>query len=392
MSKNPVTEEIANITVGNFNQQIGEFDKALENFKIVNKINPLNTLADKSISTMHKYTNKDDPHLLSMKKLPNIKFENDLQSLYFALGKAYEDLDDHKESFKFLKLGNDIADKNNYDFKDDENLFLAIKKSFKTFDKNKVLNSDTKIIFIVGMPRSGTTLAEQIISAHKNVYGAGELSYLSDAIEKTYNYGEEISKNIQPKIADKFSRISNLDDEILKNLQSDYLLNLKSHDYETHHITDKAPLNFRWIGIIKYIFPKAKIIHCNRNAMDICYSNYKNAFSSNSLAFTYNLKNLGLFFNLYKDLMNFWKNTFGDQIYDLTYENLINNKEEEVQKLLKFCELEWDSNCLSPHKNKKAVATASLAQVRSPIYKSSIEKWKNYENELSELRKIIEIV
>ena len=146
----------------------------LENFKIVNKINPLNTLADKSISTMHKYTNKDDPHLLSMKKkLPNIKFENDLQSLYFALGKAYEDLDDHKESFKFLKLGNDIADKNNYDFKDDENLFLAIKKSFKTFDKNKVLNSDTKIIFIVGMPRSGTTLAEQIISAHKNVYGAG---------------------------------------------------------------------------------------------------------------------------------------------------------------------------------------------------------------------------
>ena len=124
--------------------------------------------------------------------------------------------------------------------------------------------------------------------------------------------------------------------------------------------------------------------------MDTCYSNFKNSFSGNSLGFCYNLEKLGRFFNLYKDLMLFWNSEFKDQIYNISYENLINDKDNEVKNLLKFCGLEWDANCLNPHKNKKVVATASLAQVRTPVYKSSINKWKNLEDELRELKKIIQ--
>ena len=123
--------------------------------------------------------------------------------------------------------------------------------------------------------------------------------------------------------------------------------------------------------------------------MDICFSNYKNAFSGSSLGFSYNLNNLGNFFNLYEDLMKFWNAIFVGDIYPLNYEKLINNQELETKNLLKYCELEWDENCMKPHKNKKIVATASAAQVRSPIYKTSIKNWENYSAQLKNLKKII---
>ena len=123
--------------------------------------------------------------------------------------------------------------------------------------------------------------------------------------------------------------------------------------------------------------------------MDVCFSNYKNTFTSESIAFCYNLNKLGNYFKLYKDLMNFWYQIYNDQIYKLSYEKLINDQEGETKKLIKFCELEWDLNCLSPHKNNKKVSTASLAQVRSPIYKSSIKLWENYSKNLNDLKKLI---
>ena len=123
--------------------------------------------------------------------------------------------------------------------------------------------------------------------------------------------------------------------------------------------------------------------------MDTCYSNFKNAFSGASLGFCYDLEKLGNYFNMYKDLMSFWNIKLKGQIYNLSYEKLINNKELEVKNLLKFCELTWEKNCLNPHLNKKTVATASLAQVRTPVYKSSVNKWKNVEDELENLKEII---
>ena len=387
LSKSPDTDVTINIALGNMNQQLGEFDKAMENYKIVNKINPLNVAADKSISTMHKYISKDDQHLLSMiDKINKISDKENLKLLYFSLGKAYEDLEDYEKSFNYIKLGNNIADKQiKYNTQNDKDLFSEIKKKFDIINLNKIDDAEKKIIFILGMPRSGTTLVEQIISSHKNVFGAGELSYLEEELKNLIGF----KTNTNEKFWQKLSDFKDFQYENLKIVQSEYINKIKSHDCKEEFVTDKAPLNFRWIGFIKYIFPNSKIIHCMRDGMDTCYSNFKNTFSGGSLGFCYNLDKLGNYFNLYKDLMMFWKKKFKTDVYDLSYEKLINNREKEVRGLLDFCELKWDENCLNPHKNKKVVATASLAQVRSPIYKSSINKWKNVEKQLANLKKTI---
>ena len=387
LSKNKESDFIINTALGNLNQQIGNFQEARINFDIVNKINPLSTAADKSISIIHKYLNKDDPHLVSMlKKLEIIKDEENLQPLYFALGKAYEDIKEYKTSFKYIKLGNDIANnKIKYNISKDEKLFFEIKKLFEISQESKNIDSEKKIIFILGMPRSGTTLVEQIISSHNEVYGAGELSYMEDIIKNLINYKTQEGVDL----SNYFEDIKQFAYEKIKRAQLEYIEKLKSHEFKEKIITDKAPLNFRWIGLIKMIFPNSKIIHCERNGMDTCYSNFKNAFSGASLGFCYNLEKLGNYFNMYKDLMSFWNTKFDGQIYNLSYEKLINNKDLEVKNLLKFCDLSWDENCLNPHLNKKNVATASLAQIRTPIYKSSVDNWKNVEDELEDLKNII---
>ncbi len=376
LSKTKETDELIYMGLGNYNQQIGNFKEAKNNYEMVNKINNNNSAADKSISLIHKYISNDDPHLLSMEaKLKSNTSNENLRSLNFALGKAYEDIKDYKKSFNHLKAANKIADKEiNYNINGDITLFEEIKNLFKNFQTKNTITSDKRIIFIVGMPRSGTTLAEQILSAHKDVYGAGELNFL----------GEAIKKNLL-----KDNKFVNISDKNLVQIQNEYLDKIGSFKYKENVLTDKAPLNFKWIGFIRIIFPNAKIVHCDRDAMDICFSNFKNSFQSYSLAFCYDLKKLGKFYNLYKSLMDFWINKYSDQIYNLSYEKLINDQKQETEKLLSFCNLDWDENCLSPQKNKKTVATASLAQVRSPIYSSSIKKWEKFSVELSELKKII---
>ena len=381
LSSTKESEEIVNMALGNLNQQIGNFDKAMSNFKLINKINPNNTGADKSISLIHKYKNNEDIHLKQMEtKLTANLDDESKQKLYFALGKAYEDINDYKKSFHYSKEGNKIADKIfKYNLDKDIKLFHQIKKLFEKNNKENNLKPEKEIIFIVGMPRSGTSLAEQILSAHKDVYGAGELNYL----------GESINKNLinDQKFLD--TEINKIKHDKLNGIKEEYYEKIRSFKYKEKFLTDKAPLNFKWIGFIKKIFPNSKIIHCVRDPMDVCYSNFKNSFQSSSLAFCYDIKKLGGFYKLYEDLMIYWHDMFPNEIYNLSYEKIINNQEDETKNLLNFCELEWDQNCLSPHKNKKTVATASLAQVRSPIYKSSIKKWENYADELSELKKLI---
>ena len=222
------------------------------------------------------------------------------------------------------------------------------------------------------MPRSGTTLAEQILSSHKNVYGAGELSFLKEIIEKKL-----LTDN----------GIFDLNAKVLKEIKDYYLKKISIFENKKKYLIDKAPLNFKWIGFISLIFPNSKIIHCTRNPMDVCWSNYKNTFVSKSMNYTYDFDDLAGFYNAYNELMKYWLKNFGDKIFNMNYENLIINKEAETKKLLKFCELEWDNNCLDFHKNKKSVSTASLAQVRQPLYNSSVEGWKNYSKYIEILKK-----
>jgi len=175
---------------------------------------------------------------------------------------------------------------------------------------------------------------------------------------------------------------NNLNAKSLREIRDYYLEKIKIFKNTKDYLVDKAPLNFKWIGLIMKIFPDSKIIHCTRSPMDICWSNYKNTFSSRSMNYTYDFADLVNFYKLYDDLMNFWQKKFDKKIFNMNYENLIANKEVETKRLIKFCELDWDDKCLDFHKNKRSVSTASLAQVREPLYKTSIEKWKNYSKNL----------
>lgn len=377
LSINNSQKQMALMAIGNCYQQKGDFFKAEETYQEVLKININYTKADKAISLIKKYEKANDIHIIKMQeKIRNIKNDKDLKALYFALGKAYEDVGDIDKSFEFLKKGNDIEKKIiNYQINNDFKFLEKVKDLFenKKFDYLDV--SDKKIIFIVGMPRSGTTLTEQIISSHSKVFGAGELSFISDFLNKKI-------------LNDNFLNL-NQNNNVFKNtmleLRNEYLGKLDTLNFSEKIVVDKAPLNFKWIGFIKHSFPNAKIISCERNPMAICWSNYKNSFASKSLGFSYDLRDLGKFYNFYENLINFWKNRYPNEIYSLNYQKLVEDKNNEIKKLIEYCELNWEDTCLFPEKNKKNVSTASLSQVRSPIYKSSVKNWEKFTEKLKPL-------
>ena len=377
-AKNDLLKETSLITLGNTYQQIGDFESSRKIYKKILQINPQCTKADKAISLIHKYKSLNDEHFTQMiRKVSSIKDKENYKSLSFALGKAYEDLGNFDESFNYLKAANDIEKQQlNYRIENDLEIFSNIKKFFLENEISSINNPNKKIIFVVGMPRSGTTLTEQIISAHKEVFGAGELPYLSEFFNDNINFLNQINNTTKIK-------------NFLIDCQKYYFSKIEGHKINENIIIDKAPLNFKWIGFILAIFPNSKIIHCQRDPMAICWSNYKNSFSSRSIGFSYDLVDLAKFFNLYDDLMNFWKKSFSKNIYNLDYQQLVTNKEIEIKKIINFCELKWDDNCLKPEENKKSVSTASLSQVRSPIYKSSIKNWENYSSKLNVLKEII---
>lgn len=221
-------------------------------------------------------------------------------------------------------------------------------------------------IFIVGMPRSGTTLVEQIISSHSEVFGAGELDCLNNAIE---NY-KPFTKN-RPNLN-------------FQDIASDYFKEIKKLNFSENNFTDKMPLNFRWAGIIAESFPTAKIIHVSRDARAVCWSNYKQIFNS-SMSFNYNLKEVAQYYSLYSETMQFWNRHYNDRILNLNYEELVNNQEDKTRLLIDFIGLRWEENCINFHENKRAIQTASATQARKKIYKNSSLEWQKFRPFLSEM-------
>ena len=360
-------------------QGLGNYVEAKKEILKILKINPKFIIAHKVLSELKDYSSKDS-QVLDMEKLINNEDIDDVQKieLYFALGKAYEDTKEYSKSFEYLKKGNKKKKKNlNYNIKNELDAFENIIDAFKEIDFKKNLTQSSnskKIIFICGMPRSGTTLVEQIISAHKDVYGAGELSYLSQSIQK--NFFDQSFKLNKEKILAKLNEETN-DVEKFYNKQLDY------HKSNLKFTTDKAPQNYKWIGIMKLFFPNCKVIHCVRNPEDNCLSLYKNNFPSSNMNWAFDEEDIGQYYNGYKNLMNFWKTKTPNFIYDLSYENLVKNQKEEIKNLINFCKLDWDPDCLEFYKkNKTPIKTVSINQARKPIYDSSINSSQIYSKHL----------
>ena len=233
-----------------------------------------------------------------------------------------------------------------------------------------------KIIFILGMPRSGTSLVEQIISSHSQVIGGGELPILPKIIKNNFMSSQKID-------AEKFNEIIN-DPLKIELINRNYKNFIKYFNIKNNFITDKAPLNFRWIGFIKVLFPNAKIIHCQRDPKNNCLSMYKNLFEG-GLGFSYDENDLVKFYKTYKNLMSFWKAKKHNDILEISYEELVKDNREQIKRILKYCELEWEENCLNFYNNKNPIKTMSTAQEK-PIYKSSLSAYEKYRDYL----KIIE--
>ena len=366
----------AHSNLGLILQELGQSDEALNSYVNALAIDPDNAEFHRNLSTVKHYK-QDDTQLTHMQSLlsNNNLNESERINFCFALAKAYEDLGKKGELFKILNEGNQLRKKElNYSIESDLKKHTTYKKIFKLAitEPSSYKPLAVRPIFIVGMPRSGTTLVEQIISSHHKVHGAGELPTLDNLIAPIFD--AYLSNN------DALSEKNFLN--IRQGYLQYHLSNINSYE---GIITDKMPTNFENIGFILKAFPEAKIIHLKRDSMAICWSIYQRYFPNGGLGFPYDMDDLARFYISYEEMMAFWHELFPSQIYDINYENLTTNQEVETRKLLDYCDLDWDENCLNFYNNKQAAKTASSLQVKEKMYQGSSEIWKKYESQLKPL-------
>ena len=362
----------------------GKLEEAISCIEFALKIDPNYTEAHNTLSFLKKFTEHDNQirTMTALFKQKNIPDHQKAQ-LGFALGKAFEEIKNYDDSFYYMSEGNRLKRQSfEYTSKKSKDLFQGLIEAYSPsfFSSHQDIGCiDETPIFIIGMPRSGTSLVEQILSSHPQVHGAGELKDLSNLSKERCS---NLSSNSLPY------GISNFDNDDFSSLGKNYIKALREHSDTAKYITDKMPHNFLYTGVIKVVFPNAKIIHCIRDPMDNCLSIYKNSFGDLH-EYAYDLTELGEYYRLYNELMNHMRNVLPGFIYDISYEKLVADQEKQSRDLLAHCKLPWDEACLSFHKTKRAVSTLSAAQVRKAIYTDSVALWKNYEKQLEPLRKVI---
>jgi len=347
-------------------QDQGKLEDAIKAYNKALSLKPDNAEAHRNLSFIKKYTVEDVQFLQAqeMNKREDLSEEARCK-LYFALAKMYEDIGEMAQAFCHLSEGNILRKKLlNYSINKDKVLFTKLKNTQLNLVENSLEIKESPFeltpIFIVGMPRSGTTLVEQIISSHSAVTGAGELNYVAQL-------GANLA--IDP---------SSVNTLAVSAFREKYLFKLSKVSGGKLLVTDKMPHNFCFIPLICAALPEAKIIHVQRSAAATCWSNYKQYFISNNLGYSYDLKDVVSYYNLYNSLMKFWQSKYSEKIYNLNYENITAEQEKETRKLVKHLELDWEGTCMSPHKNNRSVRTASQQQVRNKVYQGSSEKWRKF--------------
>jgi len=361
--------------IGTIYSILGKFNDAKEFYLKSINVNKYFAEAYKNYVQLSKIDERDEVfnNLKKIVKDENLD-EKQKEVFFYSISKVYFDIGNNDLAFKYLNSANKLKLQNlDYSFNKDKKEFKKIKEYFlnkeilnlKKFEENQV-----KPIFILGMPRSGTSLIEQIVSNHSEVYGAGELDLLPVSVKnsnwKHSNDFENTIKKIRKEYLDKLSLIS-----------------------KKNYITDKLPGNFKRIGFILSAFPECKIIHLERNPMAICWSNYKSNFNSTGMGFTLNQEHTAEYYILYKDLMKFWNERYSERIININYERLVENFEEEIKKLFLKLNLNWEKQLYDFHKNERPVETASFLQVRSKVYQKSSEQWKSYEKFLTSMTDIL---
>ncbi|MER9584056.1 sulfotransferase [Mesorhizobium sp. M0276] len=359
----------------------GKLDEAAELFRQALAVDPGMARAWLMLTQVKRQKERDSE--LTCMEAQHAKAPQDSlarMQLSFGLGKANDDLKDYGRAFDYFAEGNAIRRKGiDYDAAKTRAEFEAMKATFTAgfFEKHKpsTIEDDTPI-FVVGMPRSGTTLVEQIIASHPHVHGAGELSILKTAVGKQFPL--TMKGGFPAGIAD-------MPDKAFAEAGEAYLDMLHARYPGFKHVTDKMPGNFLLIGFLHLMLPKAKIVHCARDAAATCLSIYKVHFRSDSHRYGYDLGELADFHNLYTDIMAHWHTVLPGVVHDVRYEDFVADQEGQTRALIAHLGLPWDDAALSFHKTDRPVRTASAAQVRQPMYQGSVDLWKRYGDRLKPL-------
>ena len=305
--------------------------------------------------------------------------------VHLALAKECEDLHDDRRAFSHFvegkAAGGTLVD---YTFARDEALFAEVERTFRGRAPTGGGDPSEEPIFVFGLPRTGTTLVERIISSHPWVHSAGELQNFGVALKR------ETGSRTPPMLdLDTLQKAHDLD---WRRLGRRYLESTRPGTGGKPRFTDKLPANFLYAGHIAAALPNAKLVCVRRNPMDSCLSNFRQLFALGSphYGYSYSLLDAGRYYILFDRLMRFWQNTLPGRILEVQYEALVDDQETETRRLIEFCGLPWDDACLRFEQNAAPVATASALQVRSKIYRSAIGRWKRYEPELGDLRALLE--
>jgi hypothetical protein len=305
--------------------------------------------------------------------------------LNMALAKAHEDLGAYPEAFEHMIRGKAAGRSERRDSNKRDQ--LMVETLVRTFSKDGPApipgNASAEPIFIIGMPRSGTSLVERILSSHPDVYAAGELHNFSAVLQQAS--GSDVPFLLNPGLADLTRTLD------WERLGSNYIESTRPATASKPRFVDKLPHNFLYAGYIANALPNAKIICLRRNPMDTCLSNFRLLFGEPSfhLDYSFDLLDTGRYFILFDRLMRHWHNVFPGRIREVSYESIVDSQKSSTAELLEWCRLSWNDACMAFHDNPSPQATASAMQVRQPMFRSSIHRWSNYEHELSELRQLL---
>ena len=346
-------------------------------------LNPTLPGVSLNLARSHRFGSEDESTINKLEMLtehPGMS-ERALSDLHFALGKIKDDCADHAQAFHHYRLANQIVAAH-VSF-DRERFTRALTGLTQTFSHAYFQahrgSGQTALtpVFIVGMPRSGTTLVEQVLASHPSVYGADELPFID---ELTRQLGASVP---YPRAA------ARMDDRLAWELSEKYLQQITELAGDALRVTDKLPANCFHLGFIASLFPRARIVHCRREPLDVGLSVFFQQFETGN-EWTYDLSDIGFFYRGYQQIMAHWRRVLPVVVHELYYEDLVSNHEPECRRLLEYCGLPWNPDCLRFYEQPRSVLTGSNWQVRQPLYSGSVNRWRHYEPYLDELKRALE--
>ncbi len=368
-------------------RSLGDLVKAEKNFDEAIARNPADYESWKIRSELRRQTEERN-HVEELEQLlaGNVEEQRGQVQIRYALAKELEDLGEAQKSFEHLKTGSDLRRKlMQYDIGRDIATIETVKRSFgeSVFRGASDGISNAEPIFVLGLPRTGTTLVERILASHTDVFAAGELN----------NFAAQLMTILRGQSAE--NRISR--DEMVassatldfRELGEAYIRSTRPFTGKSARFIDKMPLNYLYVGLIHLALPNATIVNLQRDPMDTCYAIYKQLFVD-AYPFSYNLEELAKYYVAYHGLMRHWNAVLPGVIHAVNYEELVDDLEPQARQLLAACNLDWQPQCLKFYENREASTTASTAQIRRPVYKTSIGKWRNYHEQLAPVAEILD--